>query len=715
MNSTHVYINKLFQSINNDPNQILKKALEFYDANFDILNKEYKSEILYIISYTSWAIGDYRKAILFSQYNIENKYTQHGVIYSYKILGNIAVDSEKYSDGLDYYNQGLNLAISSNLEEDYSDFYNNIGSIYSDIHDYDQSIDYFNRALKYVKGDSPKDSIMMINLGEAYIHKKDYQLALEYLENAKKILKNHKAGFLSAYLNSAFGKYYKAIENYGKAIQSILKSNEIYRITNTEYRSISDYILLSDIYGAIGSNEKEIDFLLKAFDLSKAYDDFSNAAKVASLLAEKFTLKGNTNKASFYYKVYHDYTKKREKVMQKQKLNLVRTKEKIKTVEKERNIVTQKNEELTELNEKFELINKIGKEITSDLDFRNVSYKVNSLLLDLVPIDFLIISSLNDERTTLKYLEIDNTNPNEAEIIDEEALLKDTLAEWILENDDIIFSLNYRKEYKKYKKILSGNFESTPNSVIFLPLTLKDKIIGFFSVQSKKKHAYTEKDLDFLKTLTPFISIALENSITSAELKSEVEHSRRIKKRLEQANDKLRILSNYDDLTNLPNRRYLFKYLEKEINLSFRQKKPLTLIIIDIDYFKEYNDNYGHIKGDHCLKIVAQLLNSSLKRKSDFVARYGGDEFIIILPNTEKQGAINIINDIKQAMNFESIEHNYSQTVPRVTLSIGGHTTFGYKKYKPEILIKEADDSLYWIKNQGRNDFLVTEDEKPNA
>jgi diguanylate cyclase (GGDEF)-like protein len=159
----------------------------------------------------------------------------------------------------------------------------------------------------------------------------------------------------------------------------------------------------------------------------------------------------------------------------------------------------------------------------------------------------------------------------------------------------------------------------------------------------------------------------------------------------------------------------LFKYLEKEINISFRQKKPLTLLIIDIDFFKEYNDNYGHIKGDHCLKTVAQLLNSSLKRKSDFVARYGGDEFIIILPNTEKQGAIKIIEEIKKAMAFANIEHKYSQAGKRVTLSIGGHTTFGYKEYKPEILIKEADDSLYWIKNQGRNDYLVTADEKPNA
>lgn len=715
MNSTHIYINKLFQSLNNEPNRVLKDALAFYDGNFENLNNQYKSEILYIISYTSWAIGDYRKAILFSQYNIENKYSEHGVIYSYKILGNIAVDSEKYSDGLDYYNQGLNIAIGSNLEDDYPDFYNNIGSIYSEIEDYDRSINYYNRALKYVKGNSPNDSIMMINLGEAYIHKKDYQLALEYLESGQKILNTYEAGFLSAYLNSAFGKYYKAIHKYGKAIKSILKSNEIYRKTNTEYRSISDFILLSDIYSAIGSDKEEIDFLLKAFELSKAYDDFSNAAKIASLLAEKYSSKEDSDSASFYYKIYHDYTKKREEVLQKQKLNLVRTKEKIKLIEKERNIVTQKNQELTELNEKFELINKIGKEITSDLDFRNVSYKVNSLLLEFLPIDYLIISSLNDEMTTLKYLEIDNSHPVETEIIDEEALLKDTLAEWILENNDIIFSLNYRKEYKKYKKKLRGNLENTPDSVIFLPLSLKDRVIGFFSIQSKMPNAYTEKDLDFLKTLTPFISIALENSITSTELKNEVEHSRKIKKRLEQVNEKLKILSNYDDLTNLPNRRYLFKYLEKEINLSFRQKKPLTLLIIDIDFFKEYNDNYGHIKGDHCLKTVAQLLNNSLKRTSDFVARYGGDEFIIILPNTEKLGAIKIIEEIKKAMTFANIEHSYSQAQSRVSLSIGGHTTFGYKKYKPEILIKEADDSLYWIKNQGRNDFLITADEKPNA
>lgn len=715
MNSTHIYINQLFQSLNNKPNRVLRDALEFYDSNFDNLNDQYKSEILYIISYTSWAIGDYRKAVLFSQYNIENKYTEYGVIYSYKILGNIAVDSEKYSDGLDYYNQGLNLAISSNLEADYSDFYNNIGSIYSDIKDYDRSINYFNRALKYVQGNSPNDSIMMINLAEAYIHKKYYQLALEYLESGKKVLNNYQAGFLSAYLNSAFGKYYKAIHKYEKAIKSILKSNEIYKKTNTEYRSISDYILLSDIYGAINSDKKEMDFLLKAYELSKKYDDFSNASKIASLLAEKYSLRENYDEATIYYKKYHDFNKKREEVLQKQKLNLVHTKERIKTVEKERNIVTQKNEELTQLNEKFELINKIGKEITSDLDFKNVSYKVNSLLLDFLPVDFLIISSLNTQRTTLKYLEIDNTNPIKTEIIDEEALLKDTLAEWVLENNDIIFSLNYKKEYKKYKKILRGNFEDKPDSVIFLPLTLKDSVIGFFSIQSKKNNAYSEKDLDFLRTLAPFISIALENSITSTELKSEVEHSRKIKKRLEQANEKLRILSNYDDLSNLPNRRYLFKYLGKEINLSFRQKKPLTLLIIDIDFFKEYNDNYGHIKGDHCLKTVAQLLNGALKRKSDFVARYGGDEFIIILPNTEKKGAIKIITEIQDAMAFANIKHNYSQAESRVTLSIGGHTTFGYKKYKPEILIKEADDSLYWIKNQGRNDYLVTEDEKPNA
>lgn len=710
MNSTHNYINELFQSLNNEPNRVLDDALKFYDSNFVNLNNQYKSEILYVISYTAWAVGDYKKAMLFSQYNIESEYNNHGVIYSYKILGNIAVDSEKYSDGLDYYNQGLSLAIGSNYIDDYSDFYNNIGSVYSDIQDYDKSIIYFKKALEYIQGNSTNDSIMMINLAESYINKEEYQTAMDYLKRGEIILTDNQAGFLSAYLNSSYGKYYKKIKKYDQAIESIKKSNEIYTRTNTQYRSISNFILLSEIYELTKNKEKAIHFLLEGFKLAKTYNDFSNAAKISSLLAEKFSANGERKSANDYFEKFHIYTKKRSEILQKQKLNLVHTKEKIKDVEKERNIVNQKNRELTQLNKKFELINKIGKEITGNLNFRNVSYQINSLLLEFLPIDFLIISSLNEEEMTLKYLEIDNRNPIKTEIIDEEALLKDTLAEWVLENKKIIYSLNYRKEYIKYKKMLRESIEDTPDSLIFLPLTLKNKTIGFFSIQSKKSNAYTENDLDFLKTLAPFISIALKNSITSAEIKSEIQHSRKIKKRLEKANKKLKVLSNFDDLTNLPNRRYLFNYLEKTINLSVRQKNPLTLLIIDIDFFKEYNDNYGHIKGDYCLKTVSQILNNALRRKSDFVARYGGDEFVIILPNTEKSGAIKIMKEILEAINNANIEHNYSQVNSKITLSIGGHTTYGYTKYKPEILIKEADDSLYWVKNQGRNAFFITND-----
>jgi len=715
MNSTHKYIDELFKILNNEPNRVLDDGLKFYDSNFENLIDQYKSEILYIISYTAWAIGDYKKAILFSQYNIENEYTKRGVIYSYKILGNIAADSEKYSDAIDYYNQGLSLAIGSNYVNDYSDFYNNIGSIYLDIHDYNRSIIYFNRALKYVQKKSANNSIMMINLAETYVYKEDYEKAIDYLEKGEAILKENQADFLSAYLDSAYGKYYKGIKKYRDAIASIKKSNTIYEQTNAKYRSISNYILLSEIHTLTEDREKEIYFLSKAFSLAKNYEDYSNAAKISSLLAEKYLANGDSESASIYYKKFHDYRKKRGKILQKQNLNLLRTKEKIKNIEKERTIVNQKNIELTQLNQKFELIHSIGKEITADLDFKNVSYKINALLSDFLPIDFLIISSLNEAENTLKYLEIDNSNPIKTEIIDEEALLKDTLAEWILINKKIIFSLDYKHEYKKYKKILRGSSENTPESVIFLPLTLKNETIGFFSIQSKKKNAYTKKDLGFLKTLAPFIAIALENSITSSELKTKIEHNKRIKKRLEQVNKKLKVLSNYDDLTNIPNRRYLFSYLEKEINLSFRQKKTLTLLIIDIDYFKEYNDNYGHIKGDHCLKTISQILNSALKRKSDFVARYGGDEFVIVLPNTKKQGAILIIKEIQDAIASANIIHNYSQVDSKITLSIGGHTTYGFTKYKPEILIKEADDSLYWVKNQGRNDFFITNDEQPNA
>lgn len=715
MNSTHPTINELLDFLHNKPDITLNKALDLYKNAFSTLSESNRGELIYIIAAAYWIEGNYKKSMLFCQLNIEKQYSEKSNIFTYKILGNIAIDSGKLSDALDYYNQGLNLCISSNRTELYSDFYNNIGSIYSDINKFDQAIFYYKKSLQFAPSGAVTNSIYYINLGENYIEKQDLSTAKVYLDKAEDILTKDEAVFISSYLYTVYGKYNRQLKKYDQALKFLDKSNQIFKSLNVPYRSIENHYLSYLVYTDIKDINKAIDSLIKAYNLSKKFKDYSSLARFSSLLALNYEKNDEQQKAYNYYKKFYKYDKKRNNIIEEQRFNLIFTKEKIKEIEQERNLANQENKALTELNNKIELINNIGKEITTDLEFKKVALKINALLANYFSIDFLVISSLSASKESLNFIEIINAPNNEMEIIDDEALLKDTLAEWVLDHEEIIYSNNYRKDYIKYKKILRSSIEETPNSIIVLPLKLKTTTIGFFSIQSKKANAYSEQSLEFLQTLAPFIAIALQNSINSENLRKEIDENIKIKKRLEKANEKLRILSNYDDLTNIPNRRYLFSHLEKEINLSYRQKKPLTLLIIDIDYFKEYNDNYGHVKGDHCLKIVAQILNNALKRKSDFVARYGGDEFMIVLPNTEKSGALVLVDEIHKNLIDENIKHHFSPISEYLTLSIGGHTTYGYREYQSEILIKEADDALYLVKNQGRNNFLITTDEKQNA
>jgi diguanylate cyclase (GGDEF)-like protein len=131
---------------------------------------------------------------------------------------------------------------------------------------------------------------------------------------------------------------------------------------------------------------------------------------------------------------------------------------------------------------------------------------------------------------------------------------------------------------------------------------------------------------------------------------------------------------------------------------NVRQKKyTLSLIMIDIDYFKQYNDQYGHVAGDQALKKVAQVIFKQLKRPFDFVARYGGEEFVVLLPNTPAQDAFSIMESCCQAVEDLKIGHKY------LTISIGGVNCFPMEQMCSEATFKLADDMLYQAKEEGRN------------
>jgi len=154
------------------------------------------------------------------------------------------------------------------------------------------------------------------------------------------------------------------------------------------------------------------------------------------------------------------------------------------------------------------------------------------------------------------------------------------------------------------------------------------------------------------------------------------------------------------------NRRGLEEFMTKSWQINSRQKSELSLLMLDIDFFKPYNDNYGHMQGDKCLQQFANLLMKSINRASDAVVRFGGEEFIIILPFTPISGARFKAQEIIALIKKEAIKHDFSSVADFVTASIGITSTSLHAKDHDE-LIKQADSALYLAKEKGRNQSII--------
>jgi diguanylate cyclase (GGDEF)-like protein len=177
------------------------------------------------------------------------------------------------------------------------------------------------------------------------------------------------------------------------------------------------------------------------------------------------------------------------------------------------------------------------------------------------------------------------------------------------------------------------------------------------------------------------------------------------KEETELINRKLQRLVNLDGLTQVANRRNFDATLKREWKRLGREQSPLSLLLFDIDYFKRYNDHYGHQAGDACLQKIAQMVKNLLKRQGDLVARYGGEEFAIVLPGIGPEGAIHMAETIKQAIAQLEIEHAQSEVSPWVTLSIGVCSVIPHPEVQPENLIGWADSALYQAKHDGRDRY----------
>ncbi len=177
-------------------------------------------------------------------------------------------------------------------------------------------------------------------------------------------------------------------------------------------------------------------------------------------------------------------------------------------------------------------------------------------------------------------------------------------------------------------------------------------------------------------------------------------------KKLIESNIRLEMMTKIDSLTNISNRYNFDETIEVEIKRAKRNNIPISLLMMDIDFFKQFNDTYGHQAGDDCLKKVAEAFKFTLRRSADFVARYGGEEFAVILPETNENGCLRVAHDFLRNIEALKIPHEKSKASPFVTISIGGTTSKG-NGISPMGLITAADRALFESKEKGRNQVCI--------
>jgi diguanylate cyclase (GGDEF)-like protein len=292
-----------------------------------------------------------------------------------------------------------------------------------------------------------------------------------------------------------------------------------------------------------------------------------------------------------------------------------------------------------------------------------------------------------------------------------------------------IFAKQLRKKTQGIGLIITGAlalFITTLNDMVFLSIWMNDHSSSLLRTLFRSGSLSSVGQLIFVFTyslvLAQKFSHALDaEEVMTAQLKEmNVNLDQLVKKRtedlekskqkiedqkaeLEKINQVLHLLSLKDPLTNLWNRRHFDRAIHLEWRRSLRHKRPISLLIVDIDHFKKYNDGYGHTAGDACLVQIAQAITDSFRRASDLVVRYGGEEFVVLLPDLEKNDAINMALLLQKNIEDLNIPHHYSPVNRYVTVSIGVTSTIADTNCSPHDLFLAADKALYQAKAAGKN------------
>jgi diguanylate cyclase (GGDEF)-like protein len=334
--------------------------------------------------------------------------------------------------------------------------------------------------------------------------------------------------------------------------------------------------------------------------------------------------------------------------------------------------------------EHLEVLNEVARAIGSTIELDDLLELIYEQLSKVIPSDTYFVSLYDPEENTLDVrILIDEGERFPSKSIP----LGQGLSSWVIENQKplLISSITKEMDSLPIQPIRLGK-ERMSESWLGTPILAGENSLGLLAIASYNVNVFDNDDVTLLNNVAAQAALALDNARQHAEVK---EQARR------------------DSLTGVYNHGELLLRLEKEVEKGRKEESPVSLIMLDIDFFKEYNDTYGHILGDEVLHLLATTIQSHVK-KSDIVGRWGGEEFAIALPGADTEQATWVANRIRKSLLQIEMRNKHSADIPSPTVS-QGIATFPQHADDAAQLIGIADIALYQAKGRGRDQVIIAD------
>jgi diguanylate cyclase (GGDEF)-like protein len=625
-----------------------------------------------------------------------------GQVKACRVLGYIYSRNGQFDKSLDHFFRGVKLLTENDcqvMEGPYpisAFLYNNIAYIYAETGRSVEALNYFFKAYELTKVcKGTMAATVLINIAETELDLGETELALRYCKMA--LTELHSMGYSHLDMHNcynAFGLIYKMMGQYDLALDSFHSSMESALLAGSKYSQIVSCLDIARLYLLLKEAGKALETIDNGMPLAveiKAQVLLRDLNLVKAQACEEL---GDFHKALDHYKQYMEISSEVYSRDMERQISNYESEFKIEQAKKDAEIYRLRNIELKQKsleieqkallleqsNRNITIISEIGQRITATLDLEDVLNTIYLNVNQLMDASAFAIG-LYDQQVNIVDFRIYIENGIRLGQFGIDIEKKKGFVSACIEQGIVIVDNDVVFEEKKNLLVTNG---IKPRSVVFCPLKFAGKVTGVVTVQSYNPEAYSANNVETIKALASYIAIALNNSQQSEALKITAQE--------------LELLSKIDPLTGLYIRRHIIEKMEEEFLRFLRYGKKFSLMIIDIDFFKRINDAYGHNCGDIVLIALSEQMKSML-RQQDCLARWGGEEFLILLPETEASKAVVLAERLRS--NIEQKVFEYRNVIINLTMTFGIAESGGESTV--DDIIMKADDALYEGKRKGRN------------